>query len=264
MKLLALAITANALRPLSTRLHAKRSEDDIGKQAKGFYIRPSAAIERGGGFFIPGLEGAKLRIALGGGLLVLSGLSIAASGDAPLARARVRVRRGLRERGRRPALRAARHRDGGRAGRVPGRRARRCRRRAGRTRRGPAAPCARPSRTRPSSRWLMVRVECSPSALRRRPPVRAPPRPRRCDGGTRRPSSTRWAAGTGPRPSYQMMANGLARRVRRAPGGRSRVGRGLVGGWRRRGAAGAGAGAAGAGAGAARRRAGTDRASSTR
>ena len=85
MKLVTLAITANALRPLSTRLRAKRSEDDIGKQAKGFYIRPSAAIERGGGFFIPGLEGAKLRIALGGGLLVLSGLSIAASGDAPLA-----------------------------------------------------------------------------------------------------------------------------------------------------------------------------------
>ena len=45
MKLLALAITATALRPRSTRLRAKRSEDDIGKQAKGFYIRPSAAIE---------------------------------------------------------------------------------------------------------------------------------------------------------------------------------------------------------------------------
>ena len=85
MKLLALAVAATALRPRGTRLRAKRSEDDIGKQAKGFYIRPSAAIERGGGFFIPGLEGAKLRIALGGGLLVLSGLSIAASGDAPLA-----------------------------------------------------------------------------------------------------------------------------------------------------------------------------------
>ena len=87
MKLVTLAVVANALRvPLRppTRLQAK-NEDDIGKQAKGFYIRPSAAIERGGGFFIPGLEGAKLRIALGGGLLVLSGLSIAASGDAPLA-----------------------------------------------------------------------------------------------------------------------------------------------------------------------------------
>ena len=58
MKLLALAVAATALRPRSTRLRAKRSEDDIGKQAKGFYIRPSAAIERGGGFFVPGLEGA--------------------------------------------------------------------------------------------------------------------------------------------------------------------------------------------------------------
>ena len=103
MRLVALAITANALRPLSTRLRAKRSEDDIGKQAKGFYIRPSAAIERGGGFFIPGLEGAKLRIALGGGLLVLSGLSIATSGDAP----RAARRRSPRSRG--PRARAARH-----------------------------------------------------------------------------------------------------------------------------------------------------------
>ena len=33
----------------------------------------------------------------------------------------------------------------------------------------PAAPCARPFPTRPSSRWLMARVECSaPSARRRR------------------------------------------------------------------------------------------------
>jgi hypothetical protein len=87
MKLLVLAAAAGALRPprrTTTRLRAT-NEDDIGKQAKGFYIRPSAAIERGGGFFIPGLEGAKLRIALGGGLLALSGLSIASSGDAPLA-----------------------------------------------------------------------------------------------------------------------------------------------------------------------------------
>lgn len=44
---------------------------DIGKQAKGFYIRPSAAIERGGGFFIPGLEGPKLRIAVSGLVVAL-------------------------------------------------------------------------------------------------------------------------------------------------------------------------------------------------
>lgn len=30
-------------------------------ERKGFYIRPSAAIEKGGGFFIPGFEGWKLR-----------------------------------------------------------------------------------------------------------------------------------------------------------------------------------------------------------
>ena len=30
-------------------------------ERKGFYVRPSAAIEKGGGFFIPGLEGWKLR-----------------------------------------------------------------------------------------------------------------------------------------------------------------------------------------------------------
>jgi hypothetical protein len=32
---------------------------------KGIYIRPSAAIERGSGFFIPGLEGYKVRILVG-------------------------------------------------------------------------------------------------------------------------------------------------------------------------------------------------------
>ena len=33
-------------------------------QAKpGFYARPSAAVERGGGFYVPGLEGSKLRLA---------------------------------------------------------------------------------------------------------------------------------------------------------------------------------------------------------
>jgi hypothetical protein len=36
---------------------------DRGKRS-GFYIRPSAAIEKGGGFFVPGLEGPKLRVAI--------------------------------------------------------------------------------------------------------------------------------------------------------------------------------------------------------
>ncbi|KAJ1451857.1 hypothetical protein M885DRAFT_528741 [Pelagophyceae sp. CCMP2097] len=56
-------------------------QGDIGKQAKGFYVRPSAAIERGGGFFVPGLEGGRLRIAIGLTLLLLLGANAAVSGD---------------------------------------------------------------------------------------------------------------------------------------------------------------------------------------
>ncbi|KAH8060036.1 D-arabinose 1-dehydrogenase [Aureococcus anophagefferens] len=69
-------------RPAVGRLGASKDEEAIGKQAKGFYIRPSAAIERGGGFFVPGLEGTKLRVALGGGLVGLVALSVALGGDA--------------------------------------------------------------------------------------------------------------------------------------------------------------------------------------
>ncbi|KAJ8601799.1 hypothetical protein CTAYLR_006831, partial [Chrysophaeum taylorii] len=63
-------------------------QDDIGKQAKGFYVRPSAAIERGGGFFVPGLEGPKVRIAGGTAILALLAAnhveSARAAWDAPL------------------------------------------------------------------------------------------------------------------------------------------------------------------------------------
>ncbi|KAH8049807.1 D-arabinose 1-dehydrogenase [Aureococcus anophagefferens] len=84
-------------RPAVGRLGASKDEEAIGKQAKGFYIRPSAAIERGGGFFVPGLEGTKLRVALGGGLVGLVALSVALGGDAapsvraPATRARRRT-----------------------------------------------------------------------------------------------------------------------------------------------------------------------------
>ena len=33
-----------------------------GKSMKGYYVRPSRAIEKGGGFFVPGLEGDRYRI----------------------------------------------------------------------------------------------------------------------------------------------------------------------------------------------------------
>jgi len=48
----------------------------IGKK-EGVYVRPSAAIERGSGFFIPGLEGAKVRVAVGVLLLVVNALVFA-------------------------------------------------------------------------------------------------------------------------------------------------------------------------------------------
>ena len=39
---------------------------------KGVYVRPSAAIERGSGFFIPGLEGPKVRLVFGVVVLLLT------------------------------------------------------------------------------------------------------------------------------------------------------------------------------------------------
>lgn len=44
------------------RLEAQQPK--LGKK-EGVYVRPSAAIERGSGFFVPGLEGAKVRLASG-------------------------------------------------------------------------------------------------------------------------------------------------------------------------------------------------------
>ena len=41
------------------------------KNMGSYYRRPSAALERGGGFFVPGLEGYKLRAVMGILVLVL-------------------------------------------------------------------------------------------------------------------------------------------------------------------------------------------------
>ena len=44
-------------------------------KGSGYYVRPSAALERGGGFYVPGLEGYRLRLlvaAVLGGALVLN------------------------------------------------------------------------------------------------------------------------------------------------------------------------------------------------
>jgi hypothetical protein len=42
------------------------------KKVQGVYARPSAAIERGSGFFVPGLEGSRVRILFGITVLILN------------------------------------------------------------------------------------------------------------------------------------------------------------------------------------------------
>lgn len=56
----------SAQRKLTRSLNEEKSSSAVDSRGgrKGFYIRPSAAIEKGGGFFIPGLEGPKLRVAI--------------------------------------------------------------------------------------------------------------------------------------------------------------------------------------------------------
>ncbi len=44
-------------------------------KATGVYVRPSGAIERGSGFFVPGLEGPRVRLVFGTGLLVLTAVN---------------------------------------------------------------------------------------------------------------------------------------------------------------------------------------------
>ena len=50
---------------------------------KGVYVRPSGAIERGSGFFVPGLEGPRVRLVFGGVLLILSAINHVANGALP-------------------------------------------------------------------------------------------------------------------------------------------------------------------------------------
>lgn len=45
------------------------------EKRKGVYVRPSGAIERGSGFFFPGLEGPRVRFVVGSVLLVLTGVN---------------------------------------------------------------------------------------------------------------------------------------------------------------------------------------------
>ena len=56
---------------LITRLYAENNK----KRNKGVYVRPSGAIERGSGFFVPGLEGSRVRVVVGSVLLLLTAIN---------------------------------------------------------------------------------------------------------------------------------------------------------------------------------------------
>lgn len=62
----------------SIRLLLAQTSDDKSSpstKTKGVYVRPSGAIERGSGFFFPGLEGPRVRLLFGGILLFLTALN---------------------------------------------------------------------------------------------------------------------------------------------------------------------------------------------
>ena len=60
-----------------TALRAKETAEEEalrrggGRGTKGLYVRPSKALEIGGGFYVPGLEGYRLRLAIVGLILTL-------------------------------------------------------------------------------------------------------------------------------------------------------------------------------------------------
>ncbi len=58
-------------------LHATTNNEKSTKsksaRERGIYSRPSAAIERGSGFFIPGLEGPRIRLLFGMTVLIADG-----------------------------------------------------------------------------------------------------------------------------------------------------------------------------------------------
>lgn len=55
------------------RLHSEQDTTDMRgiKGMKGYYRRPSRAIEKGGGFYVPGLEGERIRIITAGALVLM-------------------------------------------------------------------------------------------------------------------------------------------------------------------------------------------------
>jgi hypothetical protein len=74
--------------PLLRKAAASSEEDDPTQnptkqqqRAKGVYVRPSAVIEKGSGFFFPGLEGPRVRLFVGTCLLLVTAINHVASAN---------------------------------------------------------------------------------------------------------------------------------------------------------------------------------------
>lgn len=82
-------VVASAVSTSSTRSNAlfMSTESDMeGKRGmKGYYRRPSRAIEKGGGFFVPGLEGEKIRVVSAAVLVLMIASNRAGVQDATMA-----------------------------------------------------------------------------------------------------------------------------------------------------------------------------------
>lgn len=62
-------------RTRSTRLYLKNESGTKQSKSKGVYSRPSAAIEKGSGFYVPGLEGSRVRGLFGLVILILTAVN---------------------------------------------------------------------------------------------------------------------------------------------------------------------------------------------
>ena len=77
---------------LLVKASPSNNESDRGNDKKkkkkttttGVYVRPSAAVERGSGFFFPGLEGPKVRLVAGSVLLAVTGINHVVSASSSL------------------------------------------------------------------------------------------------------------------------------------------------------------------------------------
>lgn len=59
----------------TTSLYTANDGNSKNLKTKGVYVRPSGAIERGSGFFVPGLEGPRVRLLFGTVIIALTALN---------------------------------------------------------------------------------------------------------------------------------------------------------------------------------------------